>query len=106
MEIKINLPDNFVSELLENLPEYSISFEVKSFNYKRNEFELMDYETGKDYVLDLPTAENGFRLLIQKVTNSELPGLGLEEFWEPGNWDSYSTDALLQCALLGDVIYG
>lgn len=106
--ISIAVPDSFLREILDNLPEASQSFDCISWDYSRTEFKLVDRENGKEYTLDMPKTRKGFRYLTKKVLAGELPGLGLSIAFlsDASAWDSYSIDALLQSAVLGDVIYG
>lgn len=98
----------FVKELLENLPEYAVSFECLNFNYKKCEFKLFDKEDGKEYLLTLPLAVAGFDKLTEQIDAGKFPGLSLPAGYksDASHWDSYAVDALLQMAVLGEVIYG
>jgi hypothetical protein len=96
-----------VTELLENLPECSLCFTVTHWNYKECKFTLVD-DDGTVYKLDYDMAKAGLELLINKLNKGELKGIAyvLEDIEDAGNWDAPAIDALLQCAVLKDVIYG
>jgi hypothetical protein len=98
----------FVKELLDNLPEYAESFYVESWDYEKCEFKLIDQEDGKHYLLTLPVAIVGFDKLTEQIDAGKFPGFVLSAAYKSdgGEWGSDVVDALLQMAVLGEVIYG
>lgn len=109
MKLTIKIPDTFLPELFQNLPEYAKdTFRCTGWDYDGFEFDLIDVEEDKGYVLDREKAEKGFELFASMVFDGKLPGLNVSgmNMFDTANWDSYDMDALLQCCLLGDVIYG
>lgn len=108
MLLKIRVKDEFLKELLENLPEASESFAVHKWDYKTPSFDLQDMETGETYRLNMTKARKGFKVLAEKLLAGELPGLGLTTKFltDSCDWDGPAIDAFVQCCVLGDVIYG
>jgi len=108
MKITLTIPDNFLDDILQNLPEYAISFDCTYFDYDRCIYKLTDCEDGAKYTLTREKAHAGLEMMIDKLMAGKLPGLELSSmnWFDPANWDSIDTDCLIQCALLGDVIYG
>jgi len=106
--MNIEEKETFVKELLENLPEYAVSFDCLRFDYKKCEFLLADQEDGTEYLLTLPKAVEGFDKLTKEIDEGRLHfyGLGPDYKVDGGQWDSGAVDALLQMAVLGEVIYG
>jgi len=75
---------------------------------KRLELRFGVYENQVLYVVTLPRLRVGFKILMDQVFAGKLPGLHLSvgNFMDAGHWDSECGDALVQCAIFGDVIYG
>lgn len=106
--LKLSVPAGFIFEVLENLPEYSLSFEVIEFDYEGCRFDLEDYETGLPYTLTKPKVLEGFIKLFNEVIEGKFAGLAISDqnIFDPANWDAYCVDALIQMSVLGKVIYG
>lgn len=105
--IEFEYDTQVVKDILESLPENSISFEVLRWDYQISEFSLRDLETGIEYTLTLEKAIAGFEYIAKAVLGGKLFYQGLESnVFEAGSWDSLATDALLQAAVFGEVIYG
>ncbi len=106
--------EKMVREAYENFPEASISLACNKWRYGTKpgetfEFWFTDVEGGgQHYVVKLPDAVRGFHRFVDLVTDGKLPGLSLGPGWltDTGEWDGECFDALLQCAIFGDVIYG
>ena len=97
-----------LNDILQNLPEYAVSFEVQRFDYYKHEYKLIDFEDDKRYVMDWPKAMKGLKHVREEIRNKKLffDGLSTGDYNDAGNWDSLATDAVLQAAVLGEVIYG
>jgi len=112
-------------EVTQNLPECSISMRCISFKYgleyvdgkftdkiapENMKFVFVDEEgDSKRYTMTIKEAEKGVIMLIDKILNGKLFFTGCKSFadlMDMGNWDSEVVDAMVQCAVLGDVIYG
>jgi len=103
-------PAKLVREILHFLPECCDSFYVTSWKYDECLFKLVGKEEdeGAEYELNEEKAVKGLRHLVQQIADNKLffSGLSIENIDDPCNWDLESTDALVQAALLGEVIYG
>lgn len=103
-------PAKLVREILENLPECCMSFYITYWKYDECRFgiEGKEEDEGQSWELNEEMAVKGLRIVVDKIANQKLffPGLSLENINDPCNWDAESTDALVQAAVLGDVIYG
>lgn len=109
MDVTIKIDEEALAiELLQNLPEYAVSFVCTKWDYDHNKFILIDKEDNKTYTLTLPLAVAGLAKLLEAIAAGKFPGLGLNPatIADAGNWDAGGVDALLQMALLGEVIYG
>lgn len=102
--------EKMVRSCYENFPEasYGSSLECVGWHYAKFIFNFIDHETGKKYRVTLPQAIKGFKKFVAMVRAGELPGLGLAADFETSedSWDGPCYDALAQCAILGEVIYG
>jgi len=116
--------DEFVAEILNNLPECSMSLKCIKWDYKNVCFEFIDPEDdegGNDLKLTLAKAREGFEVLMRLALEGKFYASG----WDvgplityhqrkskerlmdwAGDWDATVVDALVQCSLFGDVIYG
>lgn len=103
---------DMVLDCYENFPEASISLDCVSWRYGRGGhkflFKFVDRETGAEHIVTMALAIAGFHVFVNKVLAGELPGLHLGPKWltDAGAWDGDCFDALLQCAIFHDVIYG
>lgn len=104
-------------EILQSLPENSTSsLRCHGWDYKAMEFSYTEdtEEPGpngesvlKEHTLTLDKAVKGLRMFIEAKMNGKLPGIEMGgEFNDAGSYDLWCTDAIVQYALLGDVIYG
>lgn len=98
----------FLRDVLENLPEYAVSFACERYDHKRTLYQLRDLATDTVYVLTLPRALRGFNKLTRKIEAGQLhfTGLGPDYKVDAGQWDADAVDALLQTSVLGEVVYG
>ena len=97
--------EQIIKEVTENLPDYSINLICTGWKYSETRFSFMNEEDGKKYVIGLPELLKGYDILAAKVAGKKLFFDGLD-IGDPGSWDADSVDALVQCAIFGDVIYG
>lgn len=105
---KVEVTDEFLKSLLENLPEACISFHCSSWDYENCIFELEDIEDEQKYTLTLEKAREGFKIIANEIMQGKLPGLNIapSDIIDEGAWDAYAIDAFVQCAVLGEVVYG
>lgn len=98
-----------IDDIMASYPEAGqYQMRCLSWNYKACSFLFIDETTGKKYSLSRHKLERAFKRLMQDIMAGKLPGLGitLDNFQDAGNWDCYASDALIQMACLGDVVYG
>lgn len=109
-----------VRSAYENFPEAASCFGVESFSYgdkpgRPFRFVFVDYEdNSKRHIVTEDDAVRGLRIFAGLVNAGKLPGLGLppnylspaDDFDVLGDWDGFAFDALAQCAMFGEVIYG
>jgi hypothetical protein len=102
--------DQLVSEVMESFPEYSSpSLRCISWKYKDMIFKFHDVEEDKIYILDAPKLRKGMAKLLQMMGDGKLPGISryvMPDVMDAGSWDADAADALVQCAIFDDVIYG
>jgi hypothetical protein len=106
--ITVPVSTELIKSILENLPEFSMSFTVTDWDYATCTFKLRDIEDGARYTLTLEKAIEGFKKICEMIFAGELPGLEIttECLLDAGAWDSIAVDALLQVSIFGEVIYG
>ena len=109
-----------VRSAYENFPEAALCFRCDAWSYgdkpgKPFRFVFVDVEEGgKRHVITEDDAVRGLRVFARLMSEGRLPGLGLpanylspeDDFSALGDWDGFAFDALAQCAMFGDVIYG
>lgn len=102
--------DTLISEVMQNFPEASsYSVVCQDFDYDRNEYKFLDAESGKVYKIGMPQLRDGMDKLMQIMSQGELKGIScyvLPDVLDAGNWDADAADALVQCAIFKEVIYG
>lgn len=105
--VKIDLGP-LLNDILQNLPEYAVSFDCERFDYDKHLYVLVDYEDDKRYEMDWNKAMKGLKHVRQEIRDKKLffTGLDASNYDDAGNWDSISIDAVLQAGVLGEVIYG
>lgn len=73
-------------------------------HYAIGDFIFIDEETGKEHKIDMAMLLTGLDILTElvikgKYKNYDFAPLGDE-------WDGLDSDALVQCAIFGEIIYG
>jgi len=109
MEVTVTIKDELITDVLANLPEYSVSMQCKSWDYRNCVFKFHDYEEEKDYVLDMDKARAGMKVLVQGILDGKYCFYGcktMAEVLDPCCWDADVVDALVQCSLFGEIVYG
>lgn len=106
-----------VKDILKSLPENSTSsLRCHGWDYKAMKFSYTEdtEEPGpdgrsilKEHTLTLDKAVKGLRMFIEAKMNGKLPGIDMGgEFNDAGSYDLWCTDAIVQYALLGEIVYG
>ena len=99
-----------VREAMESFPEASSpSLVCVKWKYKEMQFVFAD-EDGEKVVrhnVDEEMLVKGLRILLKlaiqgRYHNNDFPN----GFEDTGNWDATDFDALVQCAIFGEIIYG
>lgn len=112
-KISIEWKRGAVKELMENYPEYS-SDSMKCVRWKYNEmiFDFVEYD-GARVRLHTVTEDKlvkGLDILLDKMQNRKYFNNGpidMQNYLDDlGCWDANDVDALVQCAVFGDIIYG
>jgi alpha-mannosidase len=112
LQENIYLPD-LAYYIMENMPEYSLSLKCTKYNYDKGVFVFKDVEEdGKEYIItnsDISKAlTTFFKYLGSKWRFSGIkkPSSGQEAEDIAGDFDAEATDAVIQIAIFGDIIYG
>jgi len=116
--IPLNKQEGRIKELIyhvmENYPEASLCLFCRAWNYRDCEYTFVDEEDEKVYKIGYTELRKGFTKLIGLAISDEFRTSGWSpaainaddwEDWEC-DWDALVVDALVQCAIFGDVIYG
>jgi len=118
LTIEYNTPKWLAKEVLQNLPEYAMSFICHKWDYENCIFELSvrDWEDKEErdtiHTLTLEKAEEGMKKLLDMIKNKKCFFYGINmpgdngDIFDPGNWDAEIVDALLQISIFGKIIYG
>ena len=101
--------EKLIKEVVQNLPEYSISLQCTEWKYEDCKFSFYDSDTDKDHLINLCMLVRGYGIL-KKLWNDKkafFDGIKSEEDWkDAGNWDADIVDALIQCSIFSEIIYG
>jgi hypothetical protein len=129
------IDETLIDEVMQNFPEASMCLTCVSFDYENMVYEFWDQEVTPEtkeasivpaviqdmelrrsgfvkdavtYRLSRNEIQNGMNILLGLIFDGKLKGLGLDKdnINDAGCWDAWSADALMQCAIFGDVIYG
>lgn len=105
--------EEFIKEVMQNYPEYNEgnSLHCIKYDYENCQYRFEDEGDNKVYNLNLYELRKGLNNMRKHVQNGRLNGLiGVVEDGklnsDPSNWDALAVDALVQCAIFGEVIYG
>ncbi len=127
--------DQLIDDVMANYPEASCCITCVEYNYAACEYLFWDHEVTQDsqntslvpatiqdlnlrrsglvrnavtYRLGRNELRKGMEVLQSLIQAGKLKGLGqaLAAWSEPGAWDMFCVDALVQCAIFGEVIYG
>lgn len=113
MKLILEIDDQIVKDILQCLPEYSLSMRCTKWDYENNLYDFIDVDEDTHekalYTLTLEKSKNGFQKVIEAIQNKKLflDGFGgLADFLDPGCWDGYAVDCLIQMGIFGEVRYG
>lgn len=99
-----------IKEMMENYPEAGsgMSLRCTGWNYGSMEFTFLDVEEDKKYEINMEMLKKGLDILLKIILDGKYFNAGrtpnlLAESYDHDAWDS---DALVQCAIFGEVLYG
>lgn len=96
--------------IMESYPEASFCLYCTGWDYKNGIFDFVDEENGKTYKVTHNMVAKALPKVRAMLADKKLFLYGLnsgkESFFDPCNWDSIASDAVVQVALFGNVIYG
>ena len=99
-----------IKEMMENYPEASSgnSLRCLKWNYKDMEFEFLDEEEDKTYQVNMDLLREGLNKLLEIIADGKYFNCGQTPnlLSEGYDYDSQDCDALVQCAIFEEVIYG
>ncbi len=103
--------EQLIRDVMENMPEYNVSMYCQMWDYKECRFKFQDLDGDcKFYDIGLEELSKGYTIMRKKIKGGKLhlDGITLQDdsWFDAGNWDALAVDALVQCAIFGDVIYG
>lgn len=110
MKFKIDIPDKdvdeFIKEVMMNMPEYGQCLSCTRWNYKECLYAFMD-EDDKEYKLNLLELRKGFKKMVQDLYDGKLPGIKqyMPDVMDGGQWDATAVDALVQYSIFGELLY-
>ena len=101
MDVNVNIPDERLKDEFINGIEYGIAYWAEVREYRPDDVKatIYDFEESKVYFLALDDLKRGLQVMAEKYPKhfSDI----LNE-----NSDSITADALIQCSVFGDIIYG
>jgi hypothetical protein len=116
MTIEIDIPDeklkNLAKDIMDNYPEASSStLGCTSWNYKTGIFKFQDLELETTHTVKTEDiALKALPIFIEGVIKGRWHFSGLDGTkvlcLDACDYDAYASDALVQIAIFGDVIYG
>jgi hypothetical protein len=98
----------FADELMQNLPEYSLSLRCTKWDYENSEFSFHDPDTrinhmiGKDKIVPAVKKYIEDSLILQMRKGFIDPAF----YFDAGNYDAPMVDMIVQIAIFGKEIYG
>ena len=99
-----------IRDTMQSYPEAGAGNSLKAIkcNYTGMEFIFFDEEEEKCHKVDIPMLEKGLDILIKVVENGKYFNCGRAPNLLSKGYvlDGQDADALVQCAVFGDVIYG
>ena len=102
--------DKLIDDVMSNYPEYSSpSLSCYGWKYKECVYLFEDREEDTQYKLTRVELRKGLEVMFNLMAAGELPGIArnvMPDFQNAGNWDMDAADALVQCAIFGEVRYG
>ena len=121
MDLAIQIPETLIETLIksvmENCPECSSSLTCVGWKYEECKYKFVDDEDGQKYTIQYPELRKGFEVLMKLASEGKFHNEGWDvtpllnptkenfDNWAC-NWDAGVVDALIQCAIFQDVIYG
>lgn len=101
--------DKLIHDVMQSFPEASHGSPLLCVGWKYEAclFVFLDREEGKRHALTRKRLRKGLEVLLRAVLAGKLKGLNLHSaFLDSTEWDASCADALVQCAIFGEVIYG
>ena len=99
-----------IKSAMENYPEAGRgnSLICVGWNYEKMSFYFVDEETDKRHKVDMASLKKGFKIFLKIIEEGEYfnNGVAPNLLSEGYDWDAQDYDALVQCAIFGEVIYG
>ncbi len=99
-----------IKEAMENYPEAGrgSSLICVGWDYEKVEFDFVDDETEKQHKVNIESLKEGLKRLLKIIEEGKYFNCGVApNLLSKGyDWDAQDYDALVQCALFGEVRYG
>ena len=99
-----------IKDMMENYPEAGRgnSLICVGWNYDKVEFDFVDEETNKEHKVNMVSLKRGLYKLLKIIEGGKYFNCGVVPnlLSEGYDWDAQDCDALVQCALFGEVRYG
>lgn len=102
--------EKLIREMMENYPEAGSgnSLICTGWDYEIMNFDFVDSEDDKKYNVNLKALKKGLRDLLKIIEDGEYfnDGVCPHLLSDGYNYDAQDCDALVQCAIFGEVRYG
>lgn len=103
--------DQIIKNAMDNFPEASAGMALwcKRYDYKKMEFAFFDQEEGgKKHEVNMDSLRKGLDAFVKVVEQGQYFNCGKPPalLSKAYDWDALDSDALVQCAIFGKVIYG
>lgn len=100
--------DKLIKSLAENWPEASAGFAMQctDWNYEKMEFRFLDTETDISTRVNMDKLREGMNILLPLLFSGAVDIGVSSAILDEGKWDAFGNDALIQCAIMGEVVYG
>lgn len=115
MKFEVEVEDakikTFLTELVENLPEYSISLACIGWDYDECRFTFKDEEDDDNalHTICYEDIERGFKILVDGILQGKHNiGITVVDIlcFDGADWDAEGVDCLIQCSIFGEIVYG
>jgi hypothetical protein len=107
METCKDADEKLIRGVMMNYPEFSFCLSCSLWKYDEMKFHFVDVEEQALYLVELGDLLRGLKVLRGAIAAGKFAASNFDGSSEDGgSWDAVCVDALVQCAVFGEVLYG